>query len=613
MGYRAAADAQIALSSEAAPTCPDASQIGTVEVHTPLLDHPLPGTVYLGTPLCDPCNNADAATGRMLRLFIGVNDPQSGTVVKLAGTVSADPQTGQLTARFKNNPQLPFGDLTLSFKGGSRAALATPSTCGAFTTTTDLTPWSAPFTPDATPSSSFEISGCGDPNQFVPSFSAGTINTQAGAYTPFVLSFSRQDSDQRFARLTATLPPGLLAKLAGVPLCSDADANAGTCPAASRIGGVIAGAGPGTHPFFLPGQVFLTGPYKGGPYGLAVEVPALAGPFNLGTVVMRQSLHVDVNDGHVAAVSDPLPTILDGVPLQVRTVSVTLDRPGFTFNPTSCNPTQIGATITSVGGINASVASRFQVGGCGILAFKPSFAVSTRGKTSKANGASLDVTVAQKPGEADIHKVDVQLPLALPSRLTTIQKACSEAQFAANPAGCPAGSNVGTATARTPILNAPLAGPAYLVSHGGAAFPDLDIVLQGEGITIDLVGNTDIKKGITFSRFEAVPDAPISSFELSLPQGPHSALAAYGDLCAGSKTATVRKLITRRVHGHLRHMTVSVKNSVAEQLLMPTTIVGQNGAVVRQTTTIAVTGCTRRKPSKKGKTKATRHQKAKGR
>jgi hypothetical protein len=600
-GLAACSDAQIALSSAGAGSCPPASKIASVQVHTPLLERTLPGAVYLGTPLCAPCTNADAQSGRMLRLFIEVDDPVSGVIVKLPGTVSADPATGQLTASFLNNPQLPFDDLRLSFKGGSRAALATPPTCGTFTTTSDLSPWSAPFTPDATPSSAFQIAGCGDPNQFAPSFLAGTTNTQAGAFTPFTLTFSRGDTDQPFTGLTATLPPGLLAKLAGVPLCSDAEANAGMCPAASRVGAVTTGAGPGAHPFFLPGQVFLTGPYKGGPYGLAVEVPALAGPFDLGTVVVRQSLHVDVKDGHVTAVSDPLPSILDGVPLQVRTVSVTVDRPGFTFNPTSCDPMSIDATLISAGGVAAARTSRFQAAGCASLPFKPAFSATTTGNGG-VHGASLDVKVAQRPGEASIREVETRLPLALPSRLTTLQKACPEAQFAANPAGCPAGSDVGTATATTPILNGPLTGPAYLVSHGGAAFPDLDIVLQGEGIEIILTGSTEIRRGITISRFETVPDAPISTFELNLPGGPGALLAATRNLCAPSKTVTVTKQVLRRVRGHVRHVTMKVKRSLAEPLLMPTKIIGHNGPVVQQTTRIAVRGCPRPKP-RRGKAK----------
>jgi hypothetical protein len=259
-----------------------------------------------------------------------------------------------------------------------------------------------------------------------------------------------------------------------------------------------------------------------------------------------------------------------------------------------------------VAGVIADLSTHFQVGGCGELPFKPSFSASTLAKTSKANGASLTVKVAQKPGEANIHKVQLQLPVNLPSRLSTLQKACTEAQFNANPAGCPPESNIGSATARTPLLNVPLTGPAYLVSHGGAAFPDVEFLLQGEGVHITLDGKTDIKKGLTYSRFETVPDAPISSFETTFPEGPHSILAAYGNLCA-TRTVTVKKGLTRRVHGHVRHLTVRVKKQTAAPLPAPTTIVAQNGAVVTQTTKIAVTGCPAAKPAKKAK-KTRRHR-----
>jgi len=488
----------------------------------------------------------------------------SGVVLKLAGNVSVDPATGRLTATFKNTPQQPFDDLKVQLKEGARAPLANPPVCGAYTTTSDLTPWSTPFTPDATPASSFEVGGCGDPGRFAPSFVAGTVNPQAGAFSPFTLSFSRQDSDQPFSGLTATLPPGLVAKLAGVPLCPDANASAGTCPASSQVGTVTTGAGPGSHPFFLPGRVYLTGPYRGAPYGLAVEVPAVAGPFNLGTVVVRQSLQIDVHDAHVSAVSDPFPTILDGIPLQLRAVNVTIDRPSFVINPTSCDPMQVAATFTSTQGASARASSRFQAAGCADLGFAPTFTVITRAHTSKRDGASLEVKVTSGPGQANIGKVKVDLPGQLPSRLTTLQKACTENVFNANPATCPEGSFVGSATAVTPLLDHQLTGPAILVSHGGASFPDLVILLQGDGITLQLDGQTDIKHGITSSSFASVPDAPISTFDLTLPESPHSALGAIASLCA-------------------------------HPLLMPTKITGQNGAVIKRTTRIAVTGCPRKR------------------
>ena len=569
-----------------APSCPDASKIASVQVTSPLLPGTLTGSVYLATQNANPL-------GSLLAAYIVIDDPTTGVIVKIPGKLSTDPATGQITGSFDENPQLPFSDLKLDFFGGSRGELATPEGCGTFTTSTELSPWSLEGSElPATPFDGFAISSGCTPG-FAPSFTAGTSSPQAGGYSPFVMSFSRQDSEQEISGLTVSLPPGLLAKIAGVAECSDAQVAAAaanpsaaaelaspSCPAASQVGTVQAGAGAG-EPFFLSGKAYLTGPYKGAPYGLAVIVPAAAGPFDLGNVVVRSQLRIDPNDAHATAVSDPFPTIIDakgadgvtdGFPIRLRRIDVTLDRPQFTLNPTSCTPMSINATLTSTSGATAPESSRFQAANCATLPFKPSFSVSTAGHASKASGASLDVKVTSKGGpqpgggEANIRSVKVSLPTQLPSRLTTLQKACLAAVFEANPASCPKESNVGTATAKTPILSGPLTGPAYLVSHGGAAFPDLEIVLQGEGIKLLLDGQTDIKHGITTSTFNTVPDAPISSFELNLPTGPFSVLGAY---VAGSN-----------------HY-----NFCGQNLTLPTTITAQNGAVLTQTTKLGVTGC----------------------
>jgi hypothetical protein len=598
-GLQACSDAQLALSSPAPASCPQTSQIGKVEIETPLLAKPLEGQVFLGQPECSPCGPSDASEGRMVRLFLQAQYEDGAYVrIKLAGRTHVDQRTGQLTTVFEDNPQQPFEKLTLRLDGGPGAPLANPSVCGTATTTSQLTPWSstpsAPFS--AEPSSSFQVEGCPTP-RFAPSFSAGmTGSVQAGAYSPFAVTFGRTDQDQALAGITVNTPPGLLGAVAHVGLCGEAQANAGTCGPDSEIGDVAVAAGPGPDPFWITGgHAYLTGPYAGAPFGLSVVVPAVAGPFDLGREVVRARIEIDPLTAALRIVSDPLPTQKDGIPFQVRTVNVNVNRPQFVFNATSCEGQSIGANISSVQGANANVSWPYQPVNCANLPFKPSFTVSTSGRTSKANGASLDVKVAERPGEANIHKVDVQLPLALPSRLTTIQKACTEAQFAANPAGCPQGSVVGVATARTPILDAPLSGPAYLVSHGGAAFPDLVILLQGNerggNVHIELVGHTDIKKGITYSKFETVPDTPVSTFELSLPEGPHSALTANGSLCAATKTVTVRKRVAVRRKGRLKHVLRSVREQVVPPLEMPTTITGQNGAVIKQTTKIGVTGC----------------------
>jgi hypothetical protein len=603
--------------------CPAASTIGTVEVVTPLLASPLKGHIYLAQPKCGgstrpACTEASATNGELYGIYLEAAG--SGVIVKLRGKVAANPSTGRLTSTFSENPQLPFSELKLHFSSGPRAPLANPQSCGSFTTTSSLTSW-ASETPTTPSSTSFNIDGdgkggaCPASPPFAPGFSAGTTSPIAGEFSPFVLSFSRQDREQDLAGLSVTLPPGLLGKIAGIPLCGEAPADAGTCGPESQIGTASVLAGPGEHPLYVSGgRVYLTTGYKGGSFGLSIVVPAVAGPFDLGNVIVRAAIHIDPKMSQVTVASDQLPQSRDGVPFRLQTVNVEINRSGFTFNPTNCAQQQVTGTITGAQGATASVASPFAVAGCTGLPFKPSFTASTSGKTSKADGASLVVKVSQKPGEANIHKVDLQLPLALPARLTTLQKACTEAQFNANPAGCPAASNIGTATAVTPVLGVPLTGPAYLVSHGGAAFPDVEFVLQGEGVTIVLDGGTDIKKGITYSRFETVPDAPIGSFETILPEGPHSALAANTNLCTPTKTVTVKKRVTVRRHGRTVHVLRSVKEKVAEALAMPTTITGQNGAVLSQTTKISVTGCPKTKKNAKQKARGTAKQhKVKGR
>jgi hypothetical protein len=582
-GLEACSDAQFDLSSSAPGSCPAGSEIGEVAVHTPLLEEVLKGQVFLGDPQCNPCSAADAQSGRMIRLFIQIHSERYGVTIKSPGVVSLDPATGRLVSTFKNLPQQPFSDLEFKFKEGPRAPLATPSGCGEYTTNTSLTPWSTPYTPAVAASSSFSISGCAG-NPFAPAFGAGTTNNQAGAYSPLALSFSRTDSEQDFDALEAVLPSGLLAKLAGVQQCGEAELNAakaqvGECPSSSQIGTVTVGSGPGPDPFYVTGRVYLTGAYNGGPFGEAVVVPAVAGPFNLGNVVVRGSIRVNRTTAQASVVSDPFPSILDGIPLQVKNVHVSIDRPEFTLNPTNCSSMAFGGTLVSTRGASAPVSSRFQAANCASLAFKPSFTASTAGKASKADGASLDVKVAYPApftSYANIKSVKVDLPKQLPSRLTTLQKACLAATFEANPAGCPAASDVGSATATTPLLASPVSGPAYLVSHGNEAFPDLEIVLQGEGITLVLDGNTDIKKGITSSTFKSIPDAPVSSFELKLPTGKYSILGA-----------NVRE---------------KAKYSLCGQTLnMPTAITGQNGAVIKQTTKISVTGCPKVKKAKAAK------------
>jgi uncharacterized repeat protein (TIGR01451 family) len=600
VGYLAQRSAEVGHPqfTPAPAECPDASKVGTVEVDSPLVDHPLPGAVYVAAQDANPFKS-------LLALYITVYDPQSGVVVKLPGKVTLDPVTGRLTTTVDEAPQLPFNDFKLDFFGGSRGALTTPLVCGSYAIGSDLTPWSAPEGADATPLSlPFAVTGPGGgacvssegqaPNS--PSFTAGTASPVAGSYSPFVLKLSREDGSQRFGALNVTLPPGLTGKIAGIEQCPQADIekaqsrshegegateqNSPSCPSGSELGTVHVGAGSGA-PFFVTGRAYFAGPYEGAPFSLVIVTPALAGPFDLGTVVVRAGLFINPSTAQVTVKSDPFPSILDGIPLDIRSVAVDMNRPGFTLNPTSCDTMAVTGEEKSTTGQTAALSDRFQAGGCTTLPFSPSFTASTQGKASRADGASLVVKVNPLPGQANIAKVDLQLPKQLPSRLTTLQKACTAAVFEANPAACPAPSNIGTGTASTPLLSAPLTGPAYLVSHGGAAFPDIEFVLQAyeQGGTVEIVldGKTQIKNGVTYSHFETVPDAPITSFETVFPQGPYSILGT--------------------------NLPQSAKLSLCGQsLTIPTTLTGQNGAVVNQKTKIAVTGC--KKVVKKALTRA---------
>jgi hypothetical protein len=629
-GQEACTSAQIGLASALGATpvrfdeehahCPDASKIGTVQLQSPLVgktddpkEHTLDGAIYLA-------KEHDNPFGSLLAIYLVVEDEQTGITLKLPGRVNVNPSTGQIETVFDEQPQLPFTDLSLDFFGGPRAVLTLPAACGEYHVESVLTGWAGKTVESSSPLKVETGPGGGacPTGAFNPSFADGTLGSAASQFSPELLSFSRNDGEQQISGLTETLAPGQLAKLAGIPRCSEADANAGTCPASSRIGGVTVMSGSGSSPVPLHGTVYLTGAYNGGPFGEVVVVPAVAGPFNLGNVVVRGAIRIDSTTSQAVIVSDPFPQFVGetGIPSDVRRVEVLLDRPGFTFNATNCDPLAVTGTLTGAQGTAVSVSNRYQASNCAALKFKPSFKATTQGNgTFNHNGASLYVklTTGQGPGsgEANIRKVEVQLPKKLPARLTTLQKACTETQFAANPAGCPAASDVGIVIAHTPLLDSPLTGPAYLVSHGGQAFPDLVLILQGEGITLQVTGHTQIKNGITYSRFETVPDAPISTFELNLPESPTSALAATQSLCVNTRTVTVKKRVVIHRNGKTRRVTRAVKTQVAEPLTMPTTITAQDNAVLNQTTKIAVTGCPKKTVAKPHKKPAAKGRKGK--
>jgi len=564
-GLQACSEEQFALKSLAPASCPAASTIGTVRIATPPLSSPLEGQLFLARPDCEPCDPADAQEGRMIRLFVQAQG--SGVIVKLQGSASVDQSTGGLTVSFAEDRQWPLEDVKLTLDGGPRAALADGFNCGTpLSATAQLTPYSEE-TPAARSSAPFQLTGCPTP-QFSPSFVAGAINNQAGAFSPVTITISRSNQDEDLRRIALRLPPGLLGMLSSVGLCAEAQAQAGTCGAQSQIGTVTVGVGPGPDPLFLKGQAYLTGPYSGAPFGLAIVVPAVVGPLHLGVVDIRAAVGLEESTGALQVTSDPLPQSLDGIPLQIGTLSLDIERERFAFNPTNCRAMSVEGGLESASGSGATVSSPFEAADCATLAFKPKLTALTHARSSRTGGVYLHVKLASGHGQANIAKLKLDLPKQFASRLTTLSKACPAALVQTDPGGCPAASVVGIATAVTPVLANALTGPVYIVSHGAGALPALELVLQGEGVVLDLLGETSVAHGILESAFRSLPDVPLSSFDLVLGEGPHSILAAN---------------LPRSARGSM----------CSQSLAMPIELTGQNGAVLKQTTKIAVSSCPR--------------------
>jgi hypothetical protein len=560
-GLQACTNAEIGIGSDNPIGCPAASKIGTATIDAPGIPNgSLSGSVYVGSQ-----QSQTPESGEEYRVFLAAEAPAYGVGVRLEGHVKANKTTGQLTAVFANNPQVPFEDIVVNFNGGPRAPLANPLSCGAATPSANVTPYSD--SPSKTTSTGFTVGSgtsapCPVPLPFALAQSTSDQPATAGALTTFTLNLARNDGQQYLSQVKTVLPPGLLGEIPSVPLCGEAQANAGTCAVASEIGKVTVKAGSGSEPYSFSGPVYLTGPYNGAPYGLSIVVPAVAGPFNLGDVVRRAAIGVEMYTGRVV-VTAAVPTIEGGVPLRLKTLAVAIDRPDFLFNPTNCGALATESALTSSFAATQGLSTPFQVGECSKLPFKPSLTAYSGAKTSRTTGASLEVDVTQGAHQANIREIQLQLPKQLPSRSTTLRKACLAATFEAGtpPGGCTSASRVGSATVTTPVLPGTLSGSAYLVSHGGEAFPDLDLVIKGDGVQVVLVGHTHISStGITTSTFETLPDVPISGVVVDLPIGEQSLLSANGNLCKSP-------------------------------LLAPTTIVAQSGAKITQQTTIAVRNC----------------------
>jgi hypothetical protein len=531
--------------------CPDASRIGSVEVDTPLLDQPLVGSVFLADPYDNPFRS-------FLALYIAVNDPASGIVATLAGEVKADPLTGQLTATFPENPQLPFAHFFLHFKQGPHAPLRTPATCGTYTTTAELTPYSAPDSPVSTtsdwqitqaPGGSCATSAAALPNS--PSLDAGTVSPSADSYSPFVMHLRRGDGSQNFEAVNVSPPAGLVAKLAGVGRCTDAELAAAaaktgaqekqspSCPASSQVGHVVASAGAGPSPYYANGIAYLTGPYKGAPLGLAIVTPATAGPFDLGTIVVRTALQLDPKTARITAISDAIPSILRGIPLDIRTIDLFIDRDQFTQTGTSCDPASVDGQLTSTLGAVASISSRFQLAECSSLGFKPKLSLRLNGGTTRSKHPALTAILTPRPGDANLAAISVALPKSEFLDQSHIGTVCTRVQFAAD--ACPAASIYGKAKVTTPLFDFPLTGNVYLRSSDNE-LPDLVPDLRGPAgtpIKVEAAGRTDSINGGIRNSFDYVPDAPFTKLVMELKGGKKGLLQNSRDICSEDFRATV--------------------------------------------------------------------------
>jgi hypothetical protein len=580
-GLGACSEAEVGLISEnpirfngAAPDCPEASKVGSAVISTPVLPEPIKGALYLASQSQNPFH-------ALLSGYL-VAEGQ-GAIVKLAGQFEVNPLTGQITAVFDENPEQPVEDFDLNFKAGSNGVLTTPLTCGAYSIESILTPWSAsdPAGPDSGSTgvtSPFSIdqgpggTPCPD-GRLTASLNAGTTNPTAGRFSPFVLRLTRPDGTPRFQALEVSLPRGLTGKLAGIPYCPEAalqaaaalgqpgqgatEAAAPACPAASRLGSVTVGAGSGPSPFFVStGEVYLSGPYKGAPLSFAIVTPAVAGPFDLGTVVVRTAIAVDPGTAQITVVSDQLPTVLHGIPLDLRDLRVNIDRAGFTLNPTSCAPKEFSGSAIADNGATAPISQRFQAASCASLGFKPRLLVSLRGGTRRTAHPALRAVLTARRGDANLGHVSVSLPHSEFIDQAHIGSPCTRVQFNEN--RCPRLSILGKVKAFTPLLAKPLEGLVYFRSNGGERLlPDIVLDLHGQ-IHLVQVGFVDSKHGRIRTTFASVPDAPVRKIVLNMFGGKRGLLVNSESICRPNLRADVKM---QAQNGRRRHLTPLIETS----------------------------------------------------
>jgi len=563
------------LSFFATPSkgCPSSSKIGTVEVRSPLLEETIEGDVFVAQQddPSTPQQGAENPFDSLLAIYVVLENPERGILVKLAGKVEPDAATGRIVTTFDNLPQLPFSSFEFKFREGARAPLVTPPRCGGYSTEADFTPWSAIDANNPAEvrhrTSSFEMtSGAGGAPcpvggvpDFKPGFTGGSINNNAKSYSPFYMRLTRRDGEQDMTRFSSVLPPGVLGKLAGIDKCPEAaiaaaaaktgrqELAAPSCPANSQIGRISAGAGVGSVLTYVGGKVYLGGPYGGDPLSAVVVTPAVAGPFDVGTVVTREALTVNPDTAEVevdGAHSDPIPHILKGIPLKLRDLRVHVDRDSFIVNPTSCDPMQMRATLFGSGldvfspadDVPVALSSRYQAANCASLGFKPRLALSLTGGTGRNGHPALRAVLNARPGDANIGAATVTLPRSAFLDQAHIRTICTRVQFAAD--ACPKGAQYGYATAFTPLLDEPIQGPVYLRSSDNK-LPDLVAALRGV-VDVNVVGRIDSVNGGIRSSFETVPDAPVSKFILRMQGGKKGLIVNSRDLCSADYRATAR-------------------------------------------------------------------------
>jgi hypothetical protein len=575
-GLGSCSEAQYAAESVSSPpgaACPSASKIGDFMVKSPLFEEAVEGSLFLASPYDNPF-------GTLLAVYLVAKAPDRGILVKVAGRLDADPASGSLRATFEDLPQLPYTDLRIHFREGQRSPLATPPACGTFATGIDLTPWRSPGTVRHGDSAVTIAAGVGGglcpagQTPFSPQAQAGSLNSNAGSYSPFYLHLTRTDAEQEITSYSAILPPGLTGRLAGIPYCPEAAIEAArhrggfaetahpSCPAASEIGHTVAGYGVGPVLSYAPGGLYLAGAFHGSAFSIVAIDSATVGPFDLGTVIVRSAIEVDPRTARVSidsTGSDPIPHIIDGIPIHLRDIRVYISRSQFTLNPTSCERFSVASTLNGSGqrlsapadDTAAAATSPFQVFNCGALGFKPKLGLRLRGGTRRGDYPSLRAEVRSRTGDANIGSALVSLPPSEFLAQNHIETICTRGQFARG--ACPGGSVYGHARAFTPLLGEPLEGPVYLRASENP-LPDLVAALRGggAGLAIDVVGRIDSFHGGLRGSFEALPDAPVTRFVMKLNGGKHGLLVNAENICAAPQLATARFVGQNRLGERLR-------------------------------------------------------------